>query len=297
MGLADLEAAFPDPGEIRQAKGLVGRIMERADFPTTVEAWQRKQFGPPVLETLALPWAALGETVTTGAEQLGVRRPVSPETPDIGRLVEWATGLPGLVGLLGRVPRLPPPPASPRAPLALSAPARPMPESWPAARPLPTRAPTRPFRAEAPLLIEGPPLGPYRLVDPHERPVPPSMPGPLAERERLRSLYRGGVERRPGELPPRPEPPPAGRPGSAMSPTDPQRAAVQEWLTDQLGDTWALALAHAPRPTAIPPAVRRKLMALGIMPEDAWDVSHALVTTPRAMARLVKAMRPPPRPE
>jgi hypothetical protein len=68
---------------------------------------------------------------------------------------------------------------------------------------------------------------------------------------------------------------------------DPQRAAVQEWLTDQIGSQGAFALSTSKSPMTIPAAVRAKMQQLGIDPKDAWDVSHAEVPSVGAMERLV----------
>jgi len=68
---------------------------------------------------------------------------------------------------------------------------------------------------------------------------------------------------------------------------DPQRAAVQEWLTDQLGSGFAMDLATAKSPLAIRPAVRAKLQSLGISADDAWDVTHAAVPKASSVDRLV----------
>lgn len=68
---------------------------------------------------------------------------------------------------------------------------------------------------------------------------------------------------------------------------DPQRAAVQEWLTDQLGSGFAMNLATAKSPLTIGPAVRTKLQSLGIDPKDAWDVTHAAVPRASSIDRLV----------
>jgi hypothetical protein len=82
-----------------------------------------------------------------------------------------------------------------------------------------------------------------------------------------------------------------------------QREAVQEWLTDQLGSRDALAFAGAKGLAQVPPSVRKKLMDLGINPEDAWDVTRAEVPRASALERLVdlsqqrKALPPAAPPE
>ena len=68
---------------------------------------------------------------------------------------------------------------------------------------------------------------------------------------------------------------------------DPQRAAVQEYLADQLGATYQMALSQAKSPKAIPPALRLKLKDLGLTPEEAWDLSHAEVPRHAVIEKLL----------
>lgn len=68
---------------------------------------------------------------------------------------------------------------------------------------------------------------------------------------------------------------------------DPQRAAVQEWLTDQLGSGPAMWLARAKSLQLMPKALRAKLQSLGIDPADAWDVTHAATPKASSIDRLV----------
>src|SRR3990167_7505432 len=68
---------------------------------------------------------------------------------------------------------------------------------------------------------------------------------------------------------------------------DPQRVAVQEWLTDQLGSGPAMSLATAKSAQFMPKTLRAKLQSLGIDPKDAWDVTHADVPRVDTMQRLV----------
>ena len=105
---------------------------------------------------------------------------------------------------------------------------------------------------------------------------------PLASKLRARAVSAGG------------SPPPEA--------ADPQRAALQEWLTDQLGSGAAMSLAQAKSPKTLPPAVKAKLQGLGIDPNDAWDLTHAdsprVDTVQRLLARSLAEGKelPPKRP-
>ena len=68
---------------------------------------------------------------------------------------------------------------------------------------------------------------------------------------------------------------------------DPQRAAIQEWLADQLGSGPQMSLATAKSAQLMPAALRAKLQNLGIDPTDAWDVTHAETPRAGAIARIL----------
>jgi hypothetical protein len=73
-----------------------------------------------------------------------------------------------------------------------------------------------------------------------------------------------------------------------------QQAAVNEWIMDQLGGTYGIALTRAKSPGSIQPAVVAKLKSLGIDPADAWNATHMEVPPPGVLDRLAELSVPKP---
>ena len=251
----------------------------RPPYPVPPPEPPPPQLALPGRSALALPPARPGQlAIEQGAIPMGPKAPIAPKPIPEG--AEPFKGLPSerLRARLERN-RLRLAQEAKKAPPGPSAP--PPPKEPPPADPVP-RPPAPPVPSAPPAAVE--PVPPrFERTAIGEQGVVPGAPKRALPSQALkartpqadvRDTALFGQER-------------AAARGVQGEMVDPQRAAVQEWLTDQIGSQATMALVQAKSALTIPPAVRKRLEGLGITPKDAWDVTHAEVPGVDTMKRLV----------